>query len=130
MRLRGHDRAFIAAPPERVHAALADTSGYPRWWPGVARAGADGRVRLPLDRRGNEANPSGSRPGIGLWLELPAYDGSLEWYLEPFEDGTIVNAFLDLDLDLGPGRAARRLLRFRTSVRRGLFGLKRSLEAR
>ena len=130
MRLRGHDRAFIAAPPDRVHDALADTAAYPRWWPGVVPTGTDGRVRLPLDRRGSEANPSGARAGIGLWLELPSYDGSLEWYLEPFEDGTIVNAFLDVDLALAQRRAARRLLRFRTSVRRGLFGLKRALEGR
>jgi uncharacterized protein YndB with AHSA1/START domain len=126
MRLRGHERAFVAAPPDTVYAALADTPSYARWWPGTS--GRDGRVRLPLARGGDDATPSGHRPGIGLWLELPTYDGSLEWYLEPFEDGTIVNAFLDVVLS--GRRLDRRLLRYRTSVRRGLFGLKSALEDR
>jgi hypothetical protein len=128
MRLRGHDRAFVAASLDTVDATLVDTRHYARWWPGTSPSGEDGRIRLPLRRGGVEANPSGHRPGVGLWLELPSYDGSLEWYLERFEEGTIVNAFLDVDLT--GGRQERQLLRFRRSVRLGLFGLKRALEDR
>ena len=61
-----------------------------------------------------------------MFIELgPPLNGTLEWYLEPFEEGTIVNALLDAEL---PGGGARRLRRIRAQIRRGLVGLKTALE--
>jgi hypothetical protein len=128
LRLRSHDDGFVAAPPAAVYAALRDARTYAAWW---ARAGVDGggSVRVPLGRRTHPGRLEGHRDGIGLYLMVPSLDGSLEWYLEPFDEGTIVHALLDVDVPGAPRRAARRLLRFRSSIRDGLVGLKRSLEA-
>lgn len=118
---RSHDQGFVGAAPARVYEVLADPSSYPTWWPG-ARAGPEG-VSLPLARRPRPAGPRQLRDDVGL--HLVSEDRHLEWYLEPFDDGTIVNAFLEV----APGRwADRRLLRMRGAIRRGLVGLKRRLE--
>jgi hypothetical protein len=63
---------------------------------------------------------------VGLYLVSP--DEELEWYLEPFDDGTIVNVFLQVS-DAPGRRGERRLRRMRGSIRAGLVGLKRRLEA-
>lgn len=126
VRLRSHDQGFVAAPPRRVYELLADPASYPGWWPG---AGADGGgVSLPLGRRPRAARPERERAEIGLYLMFG--DESLEWYLEPFDDGTIVNAFLDVAPTGSARRASRRMLRMRAALRTALVGLKRRLEAR
>lgn len=126
MRTRAHDQGFVAAPPGAVYRSVADTGSYGSWW-GEAGAGADGKLRLRLEpRRVTEASAERHRDGIGLFLRLGApYEGTLEWYLEPLEDGTMVNVFLDVNLSRN---AARRLRRVRASIRRALVGLKRELE--
>ena len=103
---------------------LAEPESYPTWWPRV-RAVTDG-VLLPLGRRPRPATAERLRNEVGLHLVSP--DGDLEWYLEPFDDGTIVNAFLDVE-DVPGRRGERRLHRMRGSIRAGLVGLKRHLEA-
>ena len=128
MRLRSHDQVFVAVPPEDVDARLADGDGYPVWWPGSA-VSADGLL-LALGRERLSSRIEGRREAIGMWLPLPDLDGSVEWYLEPFEEGTIVNAFLDVVLENRPRAAARRLRRMRISVHRALVSLKRSMEGR
>jgi hypothetical protein len=47
----------------------------------------------------------------------------MEWFLEPFQEGTVVNCILDLDLAGGWRGTSRRLRRIRTAIRRGLVGL-------
>ena len=128
MRLRSHDQVFVAAPPDVVDAELADADGYVRWWPGAARS--DGGPVLHLGGRRFATWIDGRREAVGMWLPLRDLDGSLEWFLEPFEEGTIVNAFLDVVLDGRPSAAARRLRRMRVSVHRALVSLKRSIEER
>jgi hypothetical protein len=64
---------------------------------------------------------------VGLFLNLSPASGTLEWYLERFEEGTVINCFLDLDLHGGSSRALRRLRRIRTAVRAGLVGLLETL---
>ncbi len=128
MRLRSHDQVFVAAPPDAVDATLADGDGYPGWWPGAARG--DGGPVLVLGRGRFPTWIDGRREGVGMWLPLRDLDGSLEWFLEPFEEGTIVNAFLDVVVRGRPNAAARRLRRMRVSVHRALVSLKRSLEGR
>jgi hypothetical protein len=126
VRLRAHDQGFVGAPPSDVFRALDEPATYPRWWQGSSLEGVG--IVLPLARRLPPALRDRRRESIGLFLRFG--DGSLEWYLEPFDDGTIVNAFLDVEVPGWSGRAARRLLRSRHALRRGLVGLKRRLEDR
>ena len=126
MRLQAHDQGYVAAAPEAVYATVADPSTYPRWWPGASTTGTDGGVRIPLGSSTVDARPEGHREGLGLYLAVP--HGSIEWYLEPFEDGSIVNVFSDLDLPGGARAAARRLHGARSSVHTALVHLKRLVE--
>jgi hypothetical protein len=108
VRVSAHDQAFVSAPPEAVYERLADLSSHPKWWPG-----------LRTTPRGNR-----HRPGVGLFVELgEPYRGTVEWYLEPFQDGTVVNCIVDLDLPGGARASARRLRGIRSGIRRKLVGL-------
>ena len=119
--LRSHDQGFVAASPDRVYRLIARPDTYPSWWAGSKLT----REGLSLPVAGGVAKVERERNGVGLHLVYG--ERSLEWYLEPFDEGTIVNAFLDV-----PGRPGRRasrgLLRMRRAVRRGLVGLKKELE--
>jgi hypothetical protein len=130
MNLKAHDQGFVAASPGRVYGALADLGGYPAWWAGATSDPESDRVRLGLEPgRGVEATAERRREGLGLFLRLgPPLHGTLEWYLEPFEEGTMVNCFLDVEPPGGRWRASRRLPHLRAGVRRGLVGLKMALE--
>lgn len=123
--MRSHDQGFVGAPPDQVYEVIAEPSSYPTWWPGAAPAG-DG-VQLPLRRGARPAVAERHRNQVGLFLVSP--EEELEWYLEPFDEGTIVNVFFQTPSARGrPGE--RRLRRMRGSIRAGLVGLKRRLEAR
>ena len=124
MTTRSHDQGFVAADPAQVYEVLADPRSYPAWWPG-ATATPEG-VSLPLRRRPRPARPDRLRDHVGL--HLVSEDQTLEWYLEPFDDGTIVNVFLELAGSAPGSRAPRRLLRMRSAVRQALVGLKRLFE--
>ena len=127
--MRSLDHGFVRARPARVFEVLRDPAGYPAWWPG-ARALGDGRLRLP-GLPPVLMEPGGVRPGTGLHLRISggrreALDGHLEWYVEAFEEGTLVSCIADL-------RAARpwrprRVLRMRAGVRSALVALKGMLE--
>jgi uncharacterized protein YndB with AHSA1/START domain len=123
------DQGFVAASPASVYRVLADVSSYPVWWPGVEVRSSEADVRLRLP--GGPLVPAaaeGHREGLGLILRLDApLSGTLEWYLEPFEEGTVVNAILHVDLPEGPRRSARRLRRIRVGIHRGLVALKEHL---
>jgi hypothetical protein len=120
--LRSHDQGFVGASPDRVYGLIARPDTYPTWWAGSRLAGEG--LSLPVG--GGAARMERARDGIGLHLVIG--EGSMEWYLEPFDDGTIVNAFLEVPLRRPGRRATRRLLRLRGMVRRGLVGLKKELE--
>lgn len=122
-RLRSHDQGFVVASPGEVYGLIANLQTYPGWWAGSRLSGAD--LRLPLAARA--IRPERERDGMGLHLVFG--DESLEWYLEPFEEGTIVNAFLDVRAPRSEWRGSRGLVRMRSAVRRGLVGLKKRLEA-
>lgn len=119
------DQGFVPAAPKRVYARLADLDRYGEWWTGVnvRRAGDALELRFPR-LGGTRVRLEGERPGTGMILRLagPRLAGSLEWYLEPFKEGTIVNAILDLEP--GPRGHARRVLRFRRVLRAGLIALR------
>jgi len=103
---------------------LTDLRTYPTWWAGAEGTADD--VLLPLHRAPARATADRHRDQVGL--HLVSRDEGLEWYLEPFDDGTIVNAFLEIEAAHGGRRSARRLLAMRGAIRRGLVGLKRRLE--
>jgi hypothetical protein len=117
-----HDQGFVPAPPQTVYEVLADVGGYGGWWAGTA-VDAEGRPRFA----GGPAvavSAERHRPGVGLFLRLgPPLDGTLEWYLEPFEEGTVVNSILDVHLAAGGRRLQRRLHRLRSGIRAGLVDL-------
>jgi uncharacterized protein YndB with AHSA1/START domain len=128
MHVAAHDQGYVEAAATSVYGALADAPGYPRWW---RDARWDGRLALRLGGRAAfHARAERHRPDVGLVLALGGpRTGSLEWHLEPLEDGTIVNAILNLHLTGGRRRSERGLMRARIRIHRGLVGLKHALEA-
>jgi hypothetical protein len=128
--MRAHDQGFVAASPSLVYEVLCDIASYGLWWPGI-RVDTQGEgLRMGLVAgAGAPARARGHREGVGLFIELgPPYDGTLEWYLESFEEGTIVNSVMDLEFGRGRRRASRALRHVRSSIHRGLVGLKGYVE--
>lgn len=128
MHVAAHDQGYVEASTPLVYGALADPASYPRWWPD---ARWDERLALRLSgRRAFGARAERHRWDVGLVLSLGGPgEGSLEWHLEPLEEGTIVNAILNLDFTGGRRRSERGLMRARIRIHRGLVGLKHALEA-
>ena len=127
--VRALDHGFVRAKPGRVFEVLRDPAGYPAWWPG-ARALADGRVRLP-GFPPVRLEAFGVRPGTGVNLRVSdgrraALGGHLEWYLEAFEEGTVVSCIADLEARRP--WSPRRVLRMRAGVRSAMVALKGMLE--
>jgi hypothetical protein len=117
------DQGFVPAPPGAVYPRLADLERYGEWWPRSRARRENGSVVLRLPGGPPAiASVRKVRPGIGLviGLEGSRVGGSLEWYLEPFKDGTVVNAILELE---AAGR--RRTMRLRRGIREGLVALRR-----
>lgn len=124
--MHAHDQGFLEAPPSAVYRTLEDVPRYGLWWPGIGVDTQGEEIRLVLGPGvSGTARIEGRRQDVGLVVALgPPARAKLEWYLEPFEEGTIVNAILHLDLPARGGRADRALRRTRASVRRGLVGLR------
>jgi hypothetical protein len=127
--VRALDHGFVAAERERVFEVLRDPAGYPRWWPGTRSLG-DGRLQIPgLPPAALSAEAV--RPGTGLVVRVSdprprGVDGHLEWYLESFQEGTVVSCITDLRAPR-PWRP-RRVLRLRSGVRSAMVALKGMLE--
>ena len=121
-----HDRGWIPAPPGDIYGIADSIHTYPSWWPSIrAEEGESGRfVLLTVPGLGRiRASVAGQRPDVGLIVQLSGdVDGVLEWYLEPFKDGTIANILLRLAT--GPRRWCRRELTYRSAVRDGLVALR------
>jgi hypothetical protein len=95
------DETFLAVPPGSVAAAFADPGAWRRFWP-------DLRVEVYADR-GDE----------GLrWTVRGALVGTMEVWLEPVLDGTLLHYFLRADPP--PGTAARPARLRREKTRRQL----------
>ena len=125
MRVASVDTGFVAAAPVRVFEVLADPSRYARWWPGV-RDGGD-VVRLPGIGRAT-ARAEEVAPDVELTLRVSgrAWAGRLQWYLEPYKEGTVVYGIVDLETAGRWGR--RRRTAARASIHRALAALKGTLE--
>jgi len=123
--VRSLDHGFVRATPERVFEVLRDPAGYPAWWPG-ARALGDGRIAFP-GLPPVRLEPEGVRPGTGLILRVSgargdALGGHLEWYVEAFEEGTMVSCIADLRARRR--WSSRRVLRMRAGFRSALVVLR------
>lgn len=112
------DQTFIAAAPARVAEVLGVRAKWRRWWP-------DLRIDVREDR---------AEKGI-RWTVAGALTGTMELWLEPELDGTIVHYFLHAEpagvapedvasLDLAAMNHARRL-----AGKVVTFEAKRELEA-
>lgn len=124
------DQGFVAASPERVYRAVEEVGGYHAWWPGATVVVEQGGVTLRLPRVPPlVVRPEARRAGTSAVFRLDGrVRGRWEWYLEAFEEGTIVNSLFDLDIPGGERASARRLHRLRVAVRGGLVALKGALE--
>lgn len=95
------DETFLAVPPATVAKAFADPESWRRYWP-------DLRLEVYADR-GEE----------GLrWTVRGALVGTMEVWLEPVLDGTVLHYFLRADPQ--PGRAPRPVRPHKEKVRRHL----------
>ncbi len=135
------DEFFIDAPREDVQRALLQLGADARWWRG-ARARSDngnlvlkapvGRaLRLPVKLTAEIANIRAPE-GFTWHLRGGELKGRAEWWLERFKQGTIVHYYLDVERGdrAGMRRVSASLRRHRWALRRGVNGLKDSLERR
>ncbi|MDT7566432.1 MAG: hypothetical protein QOG76_5056 [Pseudonocardiales bacterium] len=83
------DETFLAVPPTRVAAEFADPAGWRRFWP-------DLQLSVVIDR-----GPKGVR-----WTVAGALVGSMEVWLEPVLDGTVLHYYLRADPSDPNGRPA------------------------
>ena len=126
MRVAAIDQGFVLAAPGRVFELVCDPAGYPSWWPRV-RTDGEGRLRFP-ELGSVAAAVDVVREGIELMVPVEGrrVRGHLQWYLEAFEEGTIVYGITDVQTT--KRWSARRVLRHRTSMRRALVALKERME--
>jgi hypothetical protein len=114
------DETFLAVPREILAPEFADPARWPALWP-------DLRLEVITDR-----GPQGMR-----WTIAGALVGSMEVWLEPVLDGTVLHYFLRADPAAGDGlptawpvrRAAAEARRRQRAAKRIAFGLKDRLEA-
>jgi hypothetical protein len=106
------DETFVAASPARVSALIADRRNWRRWWPdlalGLREDRADKGIRWTVGAVGEGASRAageGASRAAGS-----AVDGTMEVWLEPCMDGTLVHYFLHGE-PAGPdaGRPGREL---------------------
>lgn len=107
------DETFLAVPPARVAAAFAQPSRWRRWWPDL--------VLHMHDDRG----------AAGLrWGVTGAVTGSMEVWLEPMLDGTMVHYFLHAEVADASDEQLMRVSRQRRHAAKAVaFELKAELEA-
>ena len=103
------DETYVARPPAVLAPDVADPASWRRWWP-------DLDLRVSRDR---------GMKGV-QWSVRGALAGSMEIWLEPVGDGTVLHWFLRADppRPLSPRRAARERERRVRDWKRHVFTLK------
>ena len=107
------DETFLVVPPEIVAAAFADPLAWRRYWP-------DLRLEVYADR-----GPAGLR-----WTVRGALTGTMEVWLEPVLDGTVVHYFLRADLPgaVKPAQVRKEISRRQLAAKSVALELKAVLE--
>ncbi|WP_433270093.1 polyketide cyclase / dehydrase and lipid transport [Actinosynnema sp. CS-041913] len=107
------DETFLAVPPEVVAAAFAAPSAWAAYWPDLI-------LDVYLDR-----GAQGLR-----WTVAGALVGTMEVWLEPMLDGTLLHYFLRADLpgEPSPKRVRREVRRRQLAAKEVSLGLKTTLE--
>ncbi|HEX8099980.1 MAG TPA: hypothetical protein VF660_07240 [Actinomycetota bacterium] len=125
-----HDRGWIGASPSDVYRTVASIETYGSWWRTVTVETADSQLRLALPGVGRvNVRTGGERPNVGIVLQFSGdATGVLEWYFEPFREGSVANVFLRLAQR--PRRWNRGELAYRSAVRDGLLALRTLFEGR
>ncbi|HEX2267510.1 MAG TPA: hypothetical protein VHI97_04820, partial [Actinomycetota bacterium] len=125
-----HDRGWVPGPPKDVYRIVESIRTYPSWWRGIKvdERETERHVTLTVPALGQvKASAAGQRPGVGLIIQLAGdVDGVLEWFLEPFEQGTVANVLLRLATR--PRRWKRRERAYRSAVRDGLVAIRTMFE--
>jgi hypothetical protein len=107
------DETFLVVPPKIVASAFADPAAWRRYWPDLT-------LSVYLDR-GDE----------GLrWTVRGALVGTMEVWLEPVLDGTVLHYFLraELPASIGQRQVDRERRRRQLAAKRIALGLKSVLE--
>lgn len=108
------DETFLAVPPKRVAEEFADPAAWRRFWP-------DLELEIYADR-----GAEGLR-----WTVRGALVGTMEVWLEPMLDGTLLHYFLRADLPTRPSRPrvlGRERTRRQLAAKAIALDLKRTLE--
>jgi hypothetical protein len=107
------DETFLVVPPKIVASAFANPAAWRRYWPDLT-------LSVYADR-GDE----GMR-----WTVRGALVGTMEVWLEPVLDGTVLHYFLRAELPAPAGRRAadRERRRRQLAAKRVSLGLKAALE--
>lgn len=130
------DELFVRAPQRVVAEALLHVHDESSWWPAAKVAGGYGWVSLdaPTGAQGRriawKASIADAREWEGFRWEFESgpIQGTGEFWLEAYRDGTIVHHFLRADRVHGRPTAVVR--DYRWALRIGLNGLKDELERR
>lgn len=106
------DETFLAVPASSVAAAFADPGAWRRFWPDL------------------DLSVYADRGAEGLrWTVRGALVGTMEVWLEPMLDGTILHYFLRADFPPGvEGRALKEVARRQRAAKAVALGLKFVLE--
>lgn len=107
------DETFVAAPPARVGAAVANPSSWQRWWP-------DLQLRVVENR---------AEQGV-RWAVTGPLTGTMEIWLEPMLDGVLLHYFLHAEPSGASAAQLARMNLARMTHRRRVAGKRMAFEVK